>query len=152
MRNSITTTIATLFAGTCLAAASGGALAQAAKAAKDAAPAAAPAPAAAAPAPVAAAPAAAPTAVAAPATGNAEAGKSKLAMCIGCHGIAGYRTAYPDVYHVPKIYGQQQAYIVKALQAYKTGERSHPSMRGIARSLTDADMADLAAYYGGPHK
>ena len=90
--------------------------------------------------------------VQAQAAGNAEAGKSKLAMCIGCHGVPGYRTAYPDVYHVPKIYGQQQAYIVKALQAYKTGERSHPSMRGIARGLTDADMADLAAYYGGPHK
>ena len=88
----------------------------------------------------------------APAAGSAEAGKAKLAMCIGCHGIAGYKTAYPDVYHVPKIYGQQQAYIVKALQAYKTGERNHPSMRGIARGLTDADMADLAAYYGGAQK
>jgi len=84
--------------------------------------------------------------------GNAEAGKTKLAMCIGCHGIQGYRTAYPDVYHVPKIYGQQPAYIVKALQAYKTGERSHPSMQGISRSLTDADMADLAAYYGRAQK
>ncbi len=84
--------------------------------------------------------------------GSAEAGKGKLAMCIGCHGIEGYRTAYPDVYHVPKIYGQQPAYIVKALQAYRSGERSHPSMRGIAKGLTDADMADLAAYYGGPHK
>jgi cytochrome c553 len=84
--------------------------------------------------------------------GSAEAGKAKLAMCIGCHGIQGYKTAYPDVYHVPKIYGQQPAYIVKALQAYKSGERSHPSMRGIARSLTDADMADLAAYYGGGAK
>ncbi len=89
---------------------------------------------------------------AAPAPGNAEAGKAKIAMCIGCHGVEGYRTAYPDVYHVPKIYGQQQAYIVKSLQAYKTGERSHPSMRGIARGLTDADMADLAAYYGGAQK
>ena len=104
-------------------------------------------------APAAAAPpAAAPATPSEPAAGNAEAGKTKLAMCIGCHGIPGYKTAYPVVYHVPKIYGQQQAYIVKALQAYKTGERSHPSMRGIARSLTDADMADLAAYYGGPHK
>ena len=84
--------------------------------------------------------------------GNAAAGKSKNAMCIGCHGIAGYRTAYPDVYQVPKIWGQQPAYIIKALQAYKSGERSHPSMRGIARGLTDADMADLAAYYGGEHK
>jgi cytochrome c553 len=86
------------------------------------------------------------------AAGSAEAGKSKNAMCIGCHGIPGYRTAYPEVYNVPKIYGQQQAYIIKALQAYKSGERGHPSMQGIARGLTDADMADLAAYYGGPHK
>lgn len=84
--------------------------------------------------------------------GNAAAAKNKVAMCIGCHGIAGYRTAYPDVYHVPKIWGQQPAYIVKALQAYRSGERSHPSMQGIARGLTDADMADLAAYYGGDHK
>jgi len=84
--------------------------------------------------------------------GSAEAGKAKLAMCHGCHGIQGYKTAYPDVYHVPKIYGQQPAYIVKALQAYKSGERSHPSMRGIARSLTDTDMADLAAYYAGGAK
>jgi cytochrome c553 len=84
--------------------------------------------------------------------GNAEAAKGKLAMCIGCHGIEGYKTAFPEVYHVPKIWGQQPAYIVKALQAYRSGERSHPSMRGIARGLTDADMADLAAYYGGPHK
>lgn len=84
--------------------------------------------------------------------GSAEAGKTKLAMCNGCHGIQGYKTAYPDVYHVPKIYGQQPAYIVKALQAYKSGERSHPSMRGIARSLTDTDMADLAAYYAGGAK
>jgi cytochrome c553 len=99
--------------------------------------------------PAAAAPA--PAAPSGPAAGNAEAGKNKLAMCIGCHGIEGYRTAYPDVYHVPRIYGQQPAYIIKALQAYKSGERSHPSMRGIARGLTDADMADLAAYYGGDH-
>ena len=84
--------------------------------------------------------------------GSAEAGKAKLAMCNGCHGIQGYKTAYPDVYHVPKIYGQQPAYIVKALQAYKSGERSHPSMRGLARSLTDTDMADLAAYYAGGAK
>ena len=76
----------------------------------------------------------------------------KIAMCIGCHGIPGYKTAFPDVYHVPKIAGQQPAYLVNALKAYKTGERSHPSMRGIAASLTDQDMADLAAYYGVPAK
>jgi cytochrome c553 len=86
------------------------------------------------------------------AKGSAEAAKNKLAMCIGCHGIPGYHTAYPVVYHVPKIYGQQEAYILKALQEYKSGERSHPSMRGIARGLSDQDMADLAAYYGGGAK
>jgi cytochrome c553 len=74
--------------------------------------------------------------------------RNKIAMCIGCHGIPGYKTAFPDVYHVPKIAGQQPAYLVNALKAYKSGERSHPSMRGIAASLTDQDMADLAAYYG----
>ena len=71
------------------------------------------------------------------------------AMCIGCHGIPGYKTAFPDVYHVPKIAGQQPGYIVNALKAYKTGERSHPSMRGIAGTLTEEDMKEIAAYYGG---
>jgi len=70
-------------------------------------------------------------------------------MCEGCHGIADYRTAYPKVYAVPKIGGQEAAYIVKALQDYKTGARKHPSMRGIAATLTDQDMTDLAAYYAG---
>jgi cytochrome c553 len=76
--------------------------------------------------------------------------RNKTAMCIGCHGIPGYKTAFPDVYHVPKIAGQQPAYLIAALKAYKDGARSHPSMRGIAASLSDQDMADLAAYYG-PH-
>ena len=81
--------------------------------------------------------------------GNAEAAaKNKISMCVGCHGIPGYRASFPEVYHVPKIGGQHPAYIVKALNAYKAGERSHPTMRGIANSLTDQDMADLAAYYG----
>ena len=70
------------------------------------------------------------------------------AMCIGCHGIPGYKTAFPDVYHVPKIAGQNPGYIVAALKAYKSGERSHPSMRGIAASLTDEDMKRLADFYG----
>ena len=74
------------------------------------------------------------------------------AQCIGCHGIPGYKTAYPLVYHVPKIAGQQPAYIVAALKAYKSGERSHPSMRGIAASLSEKDMNELAAYYGGTGK
>ena len=71
------------------------------------------------------------------------------AMCIGCHGIPGYKTAFPDVYHVPKIAGQQPGYIIAALKAYKSGERSHPSMRGIAASLTEEDMKQLAEFYGG---
>ncbi len=80
------------------------------------------------------------------------AAKIRFSMCIGCHGVPGYRTAYPEVYHVPKIGGQQAAYIVKALQAYRAGERSHPSMRGIARDLTDEEMNELAAYYSGSAK
>src|SRR5215212_8241035 len=83
--------------------------------------------------------------------GDADAAhNNKIAMCIGCHGIPGYKTAFPDVYHVPKIAGQQPAYLIAALKAYKDGSRAHPSMRGIAASLSDQDMADLAAYYG-PH-
>jgi cytochrome c553 len=76
--------------------------------------------------------------------------RHKTAMCIGCHGIPGYKTAFPEVYHVPKIAGQQPAYLINALKAYRSGDRSHPSMRGIAASLSDQDMADLAAYYGVP--
>ena len=81
------------------------------------------------------------------AAGDAATGKQKTAMCEGCHGIAGYRTAFPSVYSVPKIGGQHAGYIVKALQGYKSGERSHPTMRAIAAGLSDQDMADLAAYY-----
>ena len=75
--------------------------------------------------------------------------KNNLSMCIGCHGIAGYKTAYPHVYHVPKLGGQSPAYLVNALKAYRSGERNHPSMRGIAASLSDKDMEELAAYFGG---
>lgn len=81
--------------------------------------------------------------------GNAEAGKLKRQMCEGCHGIAGYRTAYPVVYSVPKLGGQAPGYIVKALQDYRAGARKHPSMDAVAGSLSDQDMADLAAYYSG---
>jgi cytochrome c553 len=74
------------------------------------------------------------------------------AMCIGCHGIPGYKTAFPDVYHVPKIAGQQPGYLLNALKAYKSGERSHPSMRGITASLSEDDMKKLADHYGAPAK
>jgi cytochrome c553 len=68
-------------------------------------------------------------------------------MCQGCHGIPGWRTAFPEVYQVPKIAGQHPAYLVKALQDYKSGARVHPSMRAIAASLSDDDMNNIAAYY-----
>ncbi len=78
---------------------------------------------------------------------DAAAGEKKATMCIGCHGIIGYQASFPEVHKVPKISGQSGPYIVAALAAYKKGERKHPSMSGIARSLSDQDMADLAAYY-----
>lgn len=82
--------------------------------------------------------------------GDAKRGAQKVAMCQGCHGIEGWRTAFPEVYRVPRIAGQHPTYFVNALRAYKSGERNHPSMRGIAASLSDQDMADLAAYYTDP--
>ena len=72
----------------------------------------------------------------------------KAAMCIGCHGIPGYKMAYPHVYHVPLIAGQNPKYIESALKAYQSGERKHPTMRSIASTLTDKDIAELANYYG----
>ena len=79
-------------------------------------------------------------------------GHETTRMCEGCHGIEGWRTAFPEVYRVPKLGGQHAAYIAQALREYRSGERSHPSMRAIAGSLSDADIANLAAYYaqGGP--
>ena len=85
-------------------------------------------------------------------TGDPKEAHKKIAMCEGCHGIPGYKTAYPVVYHVPKLGGQSAVYLASALNAYKSGQRSHPSMRGIAASLTDKDIADLAAYYAEGHK
>jgi cytochrome c553 len=85
----------------------------------------------------------------APPAGDAVAGSQKTQMCVGCHGITGWRTAYPEVYKVPKLGGQHEAYLAKALQEYRSGARSHPSMRAIATSLSDKDIADLAAYYAG---
>lgn len=79
--------------------------------------------------------------------GDAAKGASKAAMCIGCHGIYGYQSSFPEVHKVPMISGQNAKYIVAALTAYKKGERKHPTMRAIAGSMTDADMADLAAHY-----
>jgi cytochrome c553 len=91
-------------------------------------------------------PAAPAVAPAAPA-GDPAKGREMTRMCEGCHGIVGWRTAYPEVYHVPKLGGQHAAYIVQALHEYRNGERSHPSMQAIAGSLSDQDMANLAAYF-----
>lgn len=78
---------------------------------------------------------------------DAKAGETKAAMCIGCHGIPGYQASFPQVHRVPMITGQNAKYIEAALVAYRKGERRHPSMRGIAGSLSDQDIADLAAFY-----
>ena len=79
--------------------------------------------------------------------GDAKSGEKKNAMCIGCHGIVGYQASFPEIHKVPKISGQGEKYIISALNAYKKGERKHPTMRGIAASLSDQDMADLASFY-----
>nr|WP_315261641.1 cytochrome c [uncultured Duganella sp.] len=86
-------------------------------------------------------------AVAAEVVGNAQNAKAKIEMCIGCHGIPGYKATFPEVFQVPMIGGQSAKYIENALQAYKKGERKHPSMKGIASSLSDQDIADVAAFY-----
>jgi len=86
-------------------------------------------------------------AVAADVVGNAKSAENKVAMCIGCHGIPGYKASFPEVYQVPMIGGQNAKYLESALKAYQKGDRNHPSMRGIAASLSDQEMADIAAYY-----
>jgi cytochrome c553 len=79
--------------------------------------------------------------------GDVKAGEAKAAMCIGCHGIPGYQNSFPEIHKVPMISGQSGGYISAALQAYRKGDRKHPTMRGIAGSLSDQDIADLAAFY-----
>lgn len=96
------------------------------------------------------APAAAPQkpAAAAPAPSAAKSSiDAKVAMCVGCHGIKGYQASFPEVYRVPMISGQSAKYIVAALTAYKNGDRKHPTMRGIAETLTEQDMNEIAAHY-----
>jgi cytochrome c553 len=86
------------------------------------------------------------------AAGDSAAGARKIFQCQGCHGIPGVRTAFPELYSVPRLGGQHPAYIVQALQGYKKGDRSHPTMRAVAADLSDQDMADIAAYYGAAAK
>ena len=80
------------------------------------------------------------------AEGDAKKGKLTSYTCTGCHGIKFYKNAYPN-YHVPRLGGQNEAYIVSALKAYRSGERSHPTMQAQAGSLSDQDIADIAAYF-----
>lgn len=79
--------------------------------------------------------------------GDAAKGAGKAAMCIGCHGIVGYQATFPELHKVPMISGQGGKYIVSSLQAYAKGDRKHPTMRSVAGSLSEQDMADLAAFY-----
>lgn len=78
--------------------------------------------------------------------GDPEAGENKAYTCTGCHGIPGYMNVYPT-YHVPKLGGQSEAYIVAALQAYAEGKRTHPTMEAQAGSLSERDIQDIAAYF-----
>ena len=86
-------------------------------------------------------------ATSASAAGDAVAGKQKVFQCMGCHGIPGWKTAFPEVYSVPKLGGQHAAYLVAALKQYKAGDRDHTTMRSIAANLSEKDMEDIAAYY-----
>jgi cytochrome c553 len=87
------------------------------------------------------------TAMAQAKAGSVEAGKSKAAMCIGCHGIVGYQASFPEIHRVPMISGQSAKYIEASLAAYKSGERKHPTMTAVSVSLSEQDMADLGAFY-----
>jgi len=78
--------------------------------------------------------------------GDAERGRSLAYTCMGCHGIENYKNAYPK-YSVPKLGGQNPAYVVAALGEYRAGNRWHPTMQGLASTLSDEDRADLAAWF-----
>src|SRR5688572_21449200 len=77
--------------------------------------------------------------------GNAANGKQLTFTCQGCHGVVGYKNVYPT-YHVPKIGGQSQQYLLNALTEYKQGKRKHPTMQAQAESFSDQDIADIAAF------
>ena len=79
------------------------------------------------------------------AEGDAAAGKEIGYTCLGCHGIDGYRNAYPS-YRVPKLGGQKAGYLEIAIKGYRDGTRQHPTMAAQATSLSDQEIADVAAY------
>ncbi|HKU14825.1 MAG TPA: c-type cytochrome [Steroidobacteraceae bacterium] len=77
--------------------------------------------------------------------GNVERGKVLAYTCHGCHGVPGYRNAFPN-YTVPKLGGQNAQYLINALNGYASGDRSHQTMHSQAATLSDQDRADIAAY------
>src|SRR5210317_1734741 len=87
----------------------------------------------------------APFAQPAHAEGDAAAGKDLAYTCLGCHGIEGYRNAYPS-YRVPKLGGQKAGYLEIALKGYRDGTRKHPTMAAQSTSLTDEEIEDMSAY------
>ena len=78
--------------------------------------------------------------------GDPQQGRIKAETCLGCHAIPSYTNTYP-MYHVPKVGGQHEAYIISALLAYRTGQRAHDTMHGNAQGLSDQDIADIAAFF-----
>jgi cytochrome c553 len=84
-------------------------------------------------------------------SGDAARGKPLTYTCQGCHGITGYKNAYPN-YHVPRIGGQSAQYLANALHEYRAGKRKHPTMQAQAQSFSEQDIADIAAYLSGVEK
>ncbi len=87
------------------------------------------------------------------AKGDPVEGKKLVYTCTGCHGIPGYKNAYPN-YHVPRLGGQSEQYLINALTEYKRGERNHPTMHAQAESFSAQDIANIASYLSslGPNK
>ncbi len=77
--------------------------------------------------------------------GDAAAGKAKSAACAGCHGAKGISV----VPNYPNLAGQKEAYLAKAIKDFKTKVRIDPTMNAMVAPLSDADIANLAAYYAG---
>lgn len=78
--------------------------------------------------------------------GDPQRGRVKAETCLGCHAIPSYTNTYPT-YHVPKVGGQNEAYLISALIAYRSGTRIHETMQGNAEALSDQDIADIAAFF-----
>lgn len=87
----------------------------------------------------------------APLVGNPKNGHQLTYTCQGCHGIEGYKNAYPN-YHVPRIGGQSKEYLTNALNEYRSGKRKHPTMQAQSESFSEQDIADIAAYLSGLKK